>query len=50
MVFGVGDKVRYVSGIMTGIIINVMWTGKYYVSWDDGCYSIVCAKDIEVIR
>lgn len=45
--YGVGDKVRYKTGGLTGTVINVLWSGKLYVGWVDGGYTIVCVSDIE---
>lgn len=50
MIFGIGDKVKYKTGGLTGTVINVLWSGKYYVEWADGCFNMVCCGDLELVK
>ena len=43
----VGNRVRIKGGLIEGAIVDVMWQGRYYVAWGDGCYGGVHLKDIE---
>lgn len=42
-----GNRVKMKEGVIEGTIINILWLGKYYIEWDDGCYTVVHLKDIE---
>lgn len=45
-----GNRVKMKEGVIEGTIINILWLGKYYVEWDDGCYTVVHLKDIERVE
>lgn len=46
----VGNRVRFRGGLIEGRIVDVLWLGKYYVEWSDGCYTLVHVKDIERVQ
>lgn len=50
MIIKVGDRVRIWHGLVEGIVVDEMGFGRYYVAWDDGCYSVVHLWDIEKVN